>query len=90
MMFTAKQDVVSRRKEDMLILLRTSTGHYYTLNHTGALLWENLIDKRLPIDQCISAITADCENAPEADTIRRDCEALIEQWRSEQLIEAQV
>ncbi len=89
-MFTAKQDVVSRRKEDMLILLRTSTGHYYTLNRTGALLWEHLIDKHLPIEQCISAIAADCESPPEADTIRSDCEALIDQWRSEQLIEAQV
>jgi len=89
-MFTAKQDVVSRRKEDMLILLRTSTGHYYTLNHTGALLWEHLIDKQRPIEQCVSAIAAESENPPDAATIRSDCEALIDQWRSEQLIEAQV
>ncbi len=88
-MFKPMQDVVSRKKENMLILLRTSTGHYYTLNETGSLLWENLIEKQLPLDKCISVIVAGYEDSPDPGEIRTDCDALIKEWKSEQLIEEQ-
>ena len=87
-MFKARKDVVARRRGDVLILLKTSTGDFYDLNYTGALLWESLIENGHSLDECAVIIADDCMNAPPIETVRTDCDAFISQWQSEKLIEA--
>ncbi|MFB0564750.1 MAG: PqqD family protein [Candidatus Aminicenantaceae bacterium] len=87
MALKAKEDIVWRDKEGLLVLLNTSTGHYYTVNKTGARLWTNLIDKGMSFDAAIKKIREEFKNTPDDSTLKSHCAEMIEQWKSENLIE---
>ena len=55
------------------------------LNETSAYLWENLVGKDFTIDDMVALLTAEYE-VDEA-TAKNDCEALIQQWAENELVE---
>jgi hypothetical protein len=50
-----------------------------TLNESAALIWNSIIDKDFNIDDMVSVITNEYE--VDADTARKDCEAIAEEWK---------
>ena len=55
-MWCAKSDVVWRKSQETLVLLNTSSGLYYTVNPTGAMLWTSLVEKQESFDQAVKGI----------------------------------
>jgi len=86
-MWCAKSDVVWRKSKDTLVLLNTSSGLYYTVNPTGALLWSSLVEKGTSFDEAVSSIQQEFAGAPDAAAIRTDCARMLEEWKAEKLIE---
>jgi hypothetical protein len=86
-MWTAKKNIVWRNKDNMLVLLDTTTGHYYTVNQTGARLWRDLLERKMSVEQVVEGLRQDFADGPDKSVIRQDCARLIEEWRSENLIE---
>jgi hypothetical protein len=89
-MWMAKKDIVWRSKDDMLVLLNTTTGHYYTVNQTGAVLWRNLVEHKMSFDDAVERLYGQCEGSPDKSVVGQDCSRLIEEWKSENLIEEAV
>jgi hypothetical protein len=86
-MWCAKSDVVWRKSQETLVLLNTSSGLYYTINPTGAMLWISLVEKQGSFDEAVKAIQQQCAGAPDTAAIRNDCTKLLEEWKAENLIE---
>ena len=86
-MWMAKKDVVWRSKDDMLVLLNTTTGHYYTVNQTGAVLWRSLVEHKMSFDEAVEKLHSECEDSPDKSAVGQDCTRLIEEWKSADLIE---
>lgn len=85
-MYTAADDIVWKTKKDMLILLNTKTGHYFTLNPIAGLLWNKLVVESKSFDDAVQAVIDDCENAPQKEIVVSDCNEIIENWKNENLI----
>lgn len=75
--------VVWRKLRDDLVLLHLDTGAYYSLNETGALMWQGLVDGRP-----YSNIIADVIDAYDVDerTAQQDFERLINELAAQGLI----
>lgn len=76
--------VVWRTLKDELVLLHLETGAYYTLNETGALIWQGLVDGR-PYPDIIAAITAAYEVDERA--AQQDFERLVNELASQGMVE---
>ena len=79
----AKQDVAWRRVDDEVLVLHLRTGYYYSLNETGARLWEELAAGTGFSSAC--AVLAR-EFAVEADAARADAEAVLAELCRENLL----
>ena len=86
-MYRPKDNVVWRKKSDMLVLLNTATGQYYTVNQTGADLWDKLAVKSMTLDQALEEISAGYANAPDSAAIAADCGKMLREWVEESLFE---
>jgi hypothetical protein len=86
-MWKARSDVAWREKDRMVVILKSTTGCYYTLNHTGARLWTDLVGNNMSVAESAKAIHASHEGAPSLSQVQADCMALFERWRTEQLLE---
>lgn len=75
--------VVWRKLRDDLVLLHLDTGAYYSLNETGALMWQGLVDGRP-----YSSIIANVIDAYDVDerTAQQDFERLINELAAQGLI----
>jgi len=85
-MYTAAEDIVWKTKKDMLILLNTKTGHYFTLNPIAGLLWNKLVVENNSFDDAVQTIIHECKNAPKKEDVISDCNEIIENWKNENLI----
>jgi hypothetical protein len=88
-MFKAQQHVVWRKKKKLLVLLDTKSGSYFTLNNTGQDLWMKHIVDGHPLDQVVREISSRYVNSPGEQQIFSDCNKLIDDWRSNELIAEQ-
>ncbi len=86
-MWIPKKDIVWRKKEDMIVLLNTTTGHYYTVNQTAATLWNGLVGEGMSLDEAVEKIHREYDDAPSRSVIRQECIRQAEEWKSENLIE---
>jgi hypothetical protein len=86
-MYIACNHIVWRENEDMLVLLNVSNGHYYTVNKTGSLLWKYLVDGQMNQDEAIKQLSVNFGNVPDMQTVKADCLQMLEQWKSEGLIQ---
>ena len=85
MIFTLREDVVWREKENVCIVLNTSTGSYFTLNLVGTLLWKGLIGQQKSLDAIVDELSS-LTGAPGKEQVTTDCRILVETWLDESLI----
>ncbi len=86
-MIKAKEHIKWRKKKELLVLLDTVSGCYYTLNTVGQDLWLMHIVESQPLDQTIEHISSKYTNPPKPEQIQADCQKLIEEWKVNELIE---
>jgi hypothetical protein len=86
-MWKSKEHVVWRAKGDLLVVLDTVSGHYYTLNETAVDLWRGLFEEMKSLEAVLSNIQARYADAPELPQVEADCRESLAYWASEGLIE---
>lgn len=85
-MHVANEDIVWKTKKDILILLNTTTGHYYTLNQVASTLWNEHINSKKSLDETAETILMMYNNPPSKTEVISDLEEIIAEWKSENLI----
>ena len=83
----SKEHIVWRTKDDLLVVLDTVTGHYYTLNETAVDLWRGLLEEKKSFDEVITLIQSRYTDTPGESDLVADCQESIAFWASEGLIE---
>lgn len=73
-------DVIFRRVDDQLVLVKITTNEIHALNPTGARIWELLSEGR-DIDQTV-ALLLDEYDAPE-ETMRAEVEGFVAELRQQ-------
>lgn len=86
-MLKAKEKIVWRKKKDLLVLLDTESGNYYTLNETAQDLWMSHIVNGQNLKMVIEEIAKKYTDAPPLEMIETDCGLLIEDWKKNALVE---
>ena len=86
-MLKVKEHIVWRQKNDMLVVLDTLSGHYYTLNPVAMDLWLGCFADNKPLDTVINELTDKYTDAPDVGKIKNDCLESLEYWQVEDLIE---
>jgi hypothetical protein len=89
MMIKAKEHIVWRKKKKLLVLLDTKSGCYFTLNTTGQDLWLQHIVEGKPLNDVAREISRKYADPPPEEQILSDCNRLIGDWFTNQLIEKQ-
>lgn len=87
-MWKVKEHVVWRKKNDLLVLLDTLSGHYYTLNPVAMELWLGCFSDNKSLDAVIDELTRKFGDAPDIHQVKKDCLESIEFWEKENLIES--
>ena len=79
-----KDRITWRKLQDEFVLMHLDTGAYYSLNETGVIIWQGLVDERPH-----AAIVAEVIEQYEADeeTVRRDFEGLVNDLAGQGLVE---
>ena len=79
-----KDRITWRKLQDEFVLMHLDTGAYYSLNETGVIIWQGLVDERPH-----AAIVAEVIEQYEADeeTVRRDFEGLVNDLTGQGLVE---
>lgn len=85
--YRAKDHVVWRSKKELLVVMDTVTGHYFTLNPVAVELWNGLIDQARPLSEVMPLIKDKFEDPPPDEKLTQDCRAMIQEWLGENLIE---
>lgn len=85
-MWKAKEHVVWRIKGDLLVVLDTVTGHYYTLNETAVELWRGLFEEKKSFEAALTNLQARYADAPEKSKLEADCRESLAYWAAEGLI----
>lgn len=86
-MLKAKEKIVWRKKKDLLVLLDTESGNYYTLNETAQDLWMSHIVNGQGLEIAMGEIAKKYVNSPSSEQIEADCQLLIEDWKKNELVE---
>jgi hypothetical protein len=83
----SKEHVVWRIKGDLLVVLDTVSGHYYTLNETAVALWRGLFVEGKAFETVISDIGSCYPDAPTLAQVEAECRETLDYWAAEKLIE---
>ena len=86
-MLKSKQQVVWRSKGDLLVVLDTVSGHYYTLNQVAAMLWRGLFEKNQSLPGVVEEMVVTYPSGPTPAQIDLDCREAIAFWTQEGLVE---
>jgi hypothetical protein len=86
-MWKSKEHVVWRIKGDLLVVLDTASGHYYTLNRVAVDLWRGLFEEKKSFAAVLSHISSRYPDAPEAAQLEADCRESLAYWAAENLVE---
>lgn len=85
-MWKAQDHIVWRKKQDLLLVLDTDSGHYYTLNPSAVQLWTYLIEENHSWDDSINRIMDSFSELPGRDQVDADCKKMLEDWMSNNLV----
>jgi hypothetical protein len=86
-MWKVKEHIVWRQKNDMLVVLDTLSGHYYTLNPVAMDLWLGCFADNKPLETVINELSEKYLDTPDAQEIKNDCLESLQYWQKESLIE---
>jgi hypothetical protein len=82
-----KEHIVWRVKGDLLVILDTVSGHYYTLNEVAVDLWRGLFIEKKSFAEVINDIRAQYPDAPDQEQLEADCRESLDFWEAEKLID---
>ncbi|MBN2436408.1 MAG: PqqD family protein [Spirochaetes bacterium] len=85
-MYTASDDIVWKKKKDVIVLLNTKLGYYYTLNETAGALWQEMLVDNKSFEDAVKTIKESFDVSPSEEQIISDCDEIIKNWLSEGLI----
>jgi len=86
-MWKSKEHVVWRIKGDLLVILNTVSGHYYTLNEVAVELWRGLFEEKKSFEAVVGDIRSRYPDSPELAGLEADCQESLAYWAAEGLIE---
>lgn len=86
-MLKAKEKIVWRKKKELLVILDTESGNYYTLNETAQDLWMSFIVGGEALEDSVNEIAGNYAEPPPADQVMADCKIIIEDWKDNGLVE---
>lgn len=86
-MYQVKERIVWRRKQNLLVILDTLSGHYYTLNETAQHLWLGMFEGNKTLEQVVEDMRGAFNNYPKSDQIIADCQKIISEWTTNDLIQ---
>ena len=86
-MLKAKEKIVWRKKKELLVILDTESGNYYTLNETAQDLWMSHIVDGKTLENAIEEIEGKYAEPPPGDQIMNDCSLIIDDWKKNGLVE---
>ena len=85
-MLAARENIVWRKKKELLVVLDTDSGNYFTLNETAQDLWMAHIVEGTSLDDAVQQISEKYGNNPPLQQIRDDCLKMIEDWKENNLV----
>lgn len=86
-MIKPKDQVVWRKKGDLLVVLDTASGCYFTLNASAMDLWLGLLEEGVTLAQVVERIAAKFAEPPAAEQVEADCRRMLAEWQSSGLVE---
>lgn len=86
-MWKLNEHVVWRVQGELLVVLDTVSGHYYTLNEVAVYLWRGLFEEKKSFETVMEAIRTSYPDAPDAAQLEADCRETIAYWMAEKLLE---
>lgn len=69
---------------EKIVAVKVDSGEYYTMNEVSSLIWKCINDGKA-IDEIVSQIRQEYDN-DETDSIKKDIEEQISEWKQELLI----
>jgi hypothetical protein len=86
-MIKPKDQVVWRKKGDLLVVLDTASGCYFTLNATAMDLWLGLVEEGGTLTQVAERLAAKFGDPPAPEQVMADCQRMLAEWQSSGLVE---
>jgi hypothetical protein len=86
-MIKPKDHVVWRKKGDLLVVLDTASGSYFTLNATAMDLWLGLLEEGRGLDAVARGIRDKFTEPPAIEQVEADCRKMLDEWQSQGLVE---
>lgn len=83
----AKEKIVWRKKKDLLVILNTESGSYYTLNEVAQDLWMNHIVDGKDLEASVEKIADSYDGSPATEQIKDDCLKIIDEWKDSDMVE---
>ena len=81
------KDIAWRQIGDEVLLLHLRSGYYYSLNYSGALIWESLANGES--EQAIREKLKNAFTDVSPDQLEEDCRVLLEELCGEELLLAE-
>lgn len=79
-----KDSITWRKLKDELVLMHLDTGAYYSLNETGVLIWQGIVDER-PHEDIVNDISEMFD--ADREIIVQDFERLVNELADQGLLE---
>ena len=79
-----KNSITWRKLRDELVLMHLDTGAYYSLNETGVIIWQGIVDER-PHEDIVNDMSEMFD--VDRETIARDFERVVNELSAQGLVE---
>jgi predicted transcriptional regulator len=79
-----KNSITWRKLRDELVLMHLDTGAYYSLNETGVIIWQGIVDER-PHEDIVNDMSEMFD--VDRETIARDFERVVNELSDQGLVE---
>ncbi|HIG48551.1 MAG TPA: PqqD family protein [candidate division Zixibacteria bacterium] len=79
-----KDSITWRKLRDELVLMHLDTGAYYSLNESGVIIWQGIVDER-PHEDIVNDMSEMFD--VDRETIARDFERIVNELADQGLVE---
>jgi len=79
-----KNSITWRKLRDELVLMHLDTGAYYSLNETGVIIWQGIVDER-PHEDIVNDMSEMFD--VDRETIARDFERVVNELSDQGLVD---
>lgn len=85
-MIKPKDQIVWRKKGELLVVLDTGSGAYFTLNATAMDLWVGVVEEGGALETVAEGIAAKYGEVPAREQVVADCRRMLAEWQSAGLV----